>query len=239
MEYSTDKDNWSTWSGTEYITAIKSGDQNYYVYIRGTNNTYMTGGSISASLIWVFYKPDFSGQATDMHANGNIETLLDYQTVMNGRHPTMADAAFSDIFDGQKLVEAPSLPATNLASYCYYAMFYNCTSLTTAPSLPATNLASNCYDTMFWGCSSLITAPALPATNLASGCYTFMFNDCSSLNVYSSSGEGHNKEWKIPTRGTATGYTSQRKMFKGCPGDYSGSSSIELNKTFYTQNDPV
>ena len=65
---------------------------------------------------------------------GRIDTLLDYQTVENSGTPTMA-------------------------SYCYYSMFYNCTSLTSAPALPATTLATYCYCFMFNGCTSLTTTP--------------------------------------------------------------------------------
>jgi hypothetical protein len=53
------------------------------------------------------------------------------------------------------LKQAPALPATTLADYCYVYMFYGCTSLTQAPVLPATTLTLWCYDRMFYGCSKL------------------------------------------------------------------------------------
>ena len=34
-------------------------------------------------------------------------------------------------------------------------MFYKCSSLTNAPKLPATTLAEYCYDYMFYDCSKL------------------------------------------------------------------------------------
>ena len=61
-------------------------------------------------------------------------------------------------------------------------MFYGCSSLTQAPVLPATTLADYCYVNMFYGCSSLTQAPVLPATTLATGCYDSMFYDCTKLN---------------------------------------------------------
>ena len=79
------------------------------------------------------------------------------------------------------LTTAPELPATTLANYCYGDMFGSCTSLTTAPALPATTLANSCYSGMFYGCTSLTTAPELPATTLMEGCYTNMFTNCTSL----------------------------------------------------------
>ena len=122
---------------------------------------------------------------------------------------------------------------------CFYSMFRGCTSLTTAPELPATSLADSCYEEMFRGCTSLTTAPALPATRLASNCYKSMFYGCRSLQVYSSSGTGHEQAWPIPTKGTASSYKWQNMMFYGCLGDYINSSSVTLNETFYTQNAPV
>ena len=118
-------------------------------------------------------------------------------------------------------------------------MFRGCTSLTTAPALPATTLTEYCYANMFYGCTSLTTAPTLPATTLANNCYATMFWGCTSLQVYSSSGAGHTKAWRIPTSGSASSYTSQSEMFYYCPGSYRITSSVNLNTTFYTQNTPV
>ena len=80
------------------------------------------------------------------------------------------------------LVDAPKLPATELAELCYNDMFWECTSLKNAPELPATTLADYCYTMMFLGCSSLETAPVLPAATLTPGCYEHMFMNCSKLN---------------------------------------------------------
>ena len=60
-------------------------------------------------------------------------------------------------------------------------MFVGCTSLTQAPALPATALANYCYNNMFNGCKSLTQAPALPATTLANGCYSNMFSGCTKV----------------------------------------------------------
>lgn len=114
MQYSTNKTTWYTWDGSGYLTAVKAADNNYYIYIRGTNNTYVNTASDYRSCMWVFYKPDFSGQISDVHVRGNIETLLDYQTVLAGNHPTMGNYAFACLFQYQLLVEVPILPATTL-----------------------------------------------------------------------------------------------------------------------------
>ena len=123
LEYSTDMSTWNTWNGTEISS---SGSK---LYLRGTGNTKMCDGSTNSRFV-------FTGtNALKIACEGNIENLLDYETVSSGGHPTMAE-------------------------YCYALMFADCISLTTAPSLPATTLTKNCYNGMFKGCTSLTTTPA-------------------------------------------------------------------------------
>jgi len=76
--------------------------------------------------------------------------------------------------DGSTITTIPN-------GYCYYALFYNCSSLTTAPRLPATTVTTRCYSYMFERCYSLTTAPDLPATTLANNCYVYMFENCTAL----------------------------------------------------------
>jgi hypothetical protein len=45
-------------------------------------------------------------------------------------------------------------------------MFYGCTALTASPVLPATQLASNCYYRMFSGCSKLATVTCLATSGI-------------------------------------------------------------------------
>ena len=163
LQYSTDTTNWAEWDGTTTLSSV-----NNKLYLRGTGNTRITGG-ITNNSNWVL-------TGSNISCIGNIENLLDHQTVLNGEHPTMTSDCYSNMFSGCKsLVTAPELPATTLTFWCYTGMFASCTSLTTAPKLPATTLAGSCYSNMFAGCTSLITAPELPATNLASYCYNYMF----------------------------------------------------------------
>ena len=118
----------------------------------------------------------------DIACIGNIENLLDYTIVESGNHPTMTTYCYYYMFyHCTSLTQAPALPATTLSSYCYNSMFFGCTSLTKAPTLPATTLADDCYFAMFRDCTSLTQAPALPATTLAKNCYFGMFHDCTSL----------------------------------------------------------
>lgn len=71
----------------------------------------------------------------------------------------------------------------DLTQYCFYRLFFGCTSLTTAPELPATELAQYCYSYMFSGCTNLTKTPILPAKTLVSNCYSNMFAGCTSLNT--------------------------------------------------------
>ena len=167
---STDTETWVEWTGTE-VNATEA-DGTYALYFRGTGNTKIAGGTSDK---WTL-------NGSSISCTGNIESLLDYETVAAGQHPAMAENCYSYMFYGcTSLTTAPSLPATTLANYCYSNMFNDCTSLTTAPSLPATTLAENCYSYMFYGCTSLTTAPSLPATTLANYCYRNMFYGCTSL----------------------------------------------------------
>lgn len=147
----------------------------------------------------------------NFNVSGNIGSLLEGYTGMNGTYSSLGAYQFASLFeycthlisaehlylptdtiidscyDGMfygctNLITPPELPATSLADSCYRDMFENCTSLTTAPALPATTLVSGCYISMFDGCTSLTTAPELPALTLTRNCYSRMFDGCTSLN---------------------------------------------------------
>ena len=117
-------------------------------------------------------------------SSGNIMSLLygdDYEGKVSLRGKSYC--FYSLFYNCSSLTTAQELqlPATTLVEGCYQYMFERCSSLTTAPELPATTLANRCYYSMFESCSSLTTAPALPATTLAEYCYGSMFYFCYSL----------------------------------------------------------
>ena len=172
LEYSTNTSAWSTWDGTTTLSSATSGSDNV-LYLRGIGNTKIMGNKNS-------YKWVLTG--SNIACTGNIENLLDYETVKSGGHPTMANYCYAYMFSGcTGLTQAPALPATTLANFCYEYMFSGCTSLTQAPALPATTLAGYCYAYMFRGCTGLTQAPALPATTMISYCYSNMFYGCTGL----------------------------------------------------------
>lgn len=233
MEISTDAETWSTWNGSR-TTAVLSGSE-YKVYVRGSGNTVISGGQAGRFI----FNNDFPAESP-IACEGNIETLLDYATVLDGNHPSMGEVCCLYMFLNAKyLTTPPELPTLSLARACYKDMFYGCTNLLSAPALPALTVPENAYSEMFYGCDSLIHVPKLPALTVEYRAYDRMFAGCDSLQVYSASGSGHDKVWRIPESGTATGYITHTYMFYGTPGDFSSASSVSINRTFYTQNEPV
>ena len=251
LYYSTDTTTWNVWSGTTTLSSVGN-----KLYLRGTSNTVITGNS--SDYKWVL-------TGSNIECIGNIENLLDYETVALGNHPTMANYCYYSMFSGcTGLTTAPSLPATTLTDYCYQYMFIDCTGLTTAPSLPATALAQSCYRnmfggctglttapslpattlavscyySMFMGCTGLTTAPSLPATTLANYCYYSMFYGCTALKVSTTQTETYQYAWRIPTSGTGTTATDWNKdMLKNTGGTFKGNPSIDT--TYYVENPPV
>lgn len=232
IEYSLDNGNtWVTWDGSQL-----SGTVNQSIYVRGIGNTVITGDDRPS---WNF---------TGKYCTGNIETLLDYQTVIQRQHPTMGDYCYSHMFDGRtSLITAPSLPATTLTKACYSRMFQGCTSLTTAPELPATTLVRTCYSYMFNGCTSLTTTPQLPATTLAVSCYNCMFCGCTGLTAVPSlpattlADSCYNGMFsdctslitasKLPA--TTLVYSCYYHMFKGCTSFKLSTTSSDIYKYEY------
>lgn len=226
LEYSTDASNWSTWDGeTTLSSALVNGDN--VLYMRGTGNTYITG-DIDTQYSWLF-----TGNS-GIECSGNIENLLDYQTVANGQHPVMADYCYAYLFMNNNLTSAPELPALTLSESCYQAMFSS-TSLVTAPSLPSTTLAVACYADMFNGCIALTTIPSLDATILEDYCYSSMFLGCSGVYISDTLVGDYQNAWRVPTTNTGTDATdSLIDMFTDTSGTFTSTPTI--NTTYYTSN---
>ena len=163
-------DDWTDFIiGTTADIHVVAGD---WVQFKGNNQNGISTG-------WNNYL-NFS--VSDLcHLSGNVMSLIDGigdTTVIPN------DYCFSNLFFNSKIktVSKDFLPATTIATACYFRMFGDCTSLTTAPELPATTLAEDCYRIMFTGCTSLVNAPEiLPATTIATCCYLNMFGNCTSL----------------------------------------------------------
>ena len=172
LEYSVDDGStWVTLPVSINTPTVVSGDKIMFKKVNPTISSSYGIGTFSST--------------GKFNVSGNIMSLLygddfDGQTSLSGKNNV-----FSMLFRNCKNVISVSnliLPATTLADYCYYGMFYGCSSLTTGSKLPANTLANYCYQEMFRNCTSLTTAPELPATTLVDYCYQQMFYNCSKLN---------------------------------------------------------
>jgi hypothetical protein len=200
LYYSTDTTNWTIWNGAS-ISSV-----NNKLYLRGTGNTIIAGTITDYVNRWVL-------TGSSIECIGNIENLLDWETVALGNHPIMA-------------------------KQCYQQMFRNCTALKTAPSLPATTLSEECYANMFYGCTSLTAVPSLPATTLVSLCYYCMFYGCTAFKVSATQTGSYQYAWRLPTSGTgitANGWSNF--MLNGTGGTIT--SGVTVNTTYYVENQPV
>ena len=198
IEYKLNNNEWTSITSNKGSSAptitVNPGDK---IQFRGNNTQYGNSSSNYNS---------FRGSTASFEAEGNIMSLI-YGDEFKNNLTISSDYAFAKLFiDCTKLVSAENLilPATTLASQCYYYMFNGCTSLTTAPKLPAITLVNNCYSEMFRGCTLLTTAPELPATTLADGCYSGMFWGCTSLATAPA----------LPA--TTLAYNCYYYMFNGC-----------------------
>jgi hypothetical protein len=200
LEYSTDGVAWNRWSGTNTLSSSASGK----LYIRGTGNTQITGANSSTS------KGRWRFTGSDISCSGNIENLLDFATVANGGHPTMA-------------------------KYCFTNMFYSARAVITTPELPATTVTEGCYRYMFTD-SGITTLPKLPATTLAKQCYYYMFGSCTKIMLSTTQEGEYQTAYRIPISGTGTTASDALScMFRSTGGTFTDDYP-SINKTYYTSN---
>ena len=204
VEYSTDGENWSSYTSGTAITLAAIGDK---VSFRGTNAAYSDGFAFS----------NISCDK-DCYIYGNIMSLIKANGFENETTLT-ADYTFYGLFMYNAKIKNHTdatkylvLPATKMTAYCYYQMFYNCTGLTTTPvinvdcdakefciaemfrscsglttvaegSKISGNMGSSSCSEMFSGCSKLESVPSdlLPSISLATYCYFEMFQNCAKL----------------------------------------------------------
>jgi len=114
---------WSEWTGS-LITAVET-DGQYYIYLRGSNNTIINGSNYTG----------WSLSGSNVYCEGDIETLRGY----DGNVPAMGDSCYQYLFYGcTALKSIPTLSAATATEYCYYTMFGGCTGLevnTTGPGV--------------------------------------------------------------------------------------------------------
>ena len=186
---------WTAWRANTVTVP-----SNTRFYVNGTDIDHFATGT---SLNQFSYIKEYTD--SEFECYGNIEALLDWETVHSGVEPTMANYAFACFFESTKITTAPDLPAiTTLTDYCYDGMFNHCTCLEKAPDLPAEYVPSAAYYEMFLHCSSLVISPRILAKQVGTfGCGD-MFKDCSSLQLPPA----------LPA--SSVGYDGYTGMFNGC-----------------------
>ena len=173
LETSTDGENWTPFiPGTTKITLANTGD---IVYFRNgdTVNKQFASSDGNAYRNFVTSK--------DVYCTGDVMGLLDYGYY---EMPRLYQRTFSELFYNSRILTPPSLPATELADYCYKEMFYQASKLILAPYLPATEMKSSCYYGMFNKCSAMKKIFNLNhVTKAADHCFTYMLYLCNSFKI--------------------------------------------------------
>lgn len=160
-EYCIDGDgDWKTLSSGTASPSINNGQT---ISLRGnctiTSSTGTTGGIGRFTL------------SKKCNVRGNAMALLYGDSGKDNVSLSGKNYAFSRLFESATTIQSVSadfLPATTVSQYCYYRMFYGCSSLTTAPTLPAVSLGSSqryCYQYMFYNCSKLNYIKAMFTTD--------------------------------------------------------------------------
>lgn len=171
LQYSTDEQTWNTWNGR----TISSNAANR-LFLRGVGNTRLRTSTASN-------EGRFLMTGSGIHCDGELNTLLDYRAVENGRQPTVASAnIFAELFKGcTALVSAPRLSLKSVPRYGYYSLFQGCTNLVSMPPMSATSTGTNACERMFDGCTSLTGTQSIRVAQLQTSALRQMFRGCTSL----------------------------------------------------------
>lgn len=198
LEYSIDGG--IVWRDFPHETYVDSGINNI-ILMRGSGNTKLTGQ------VKLF---DFDG--TNIRCLGNIENLLDYQTVAAGKHPVPADYAFRSMFDG-------------------------CTNLIAGPDVSSVILTNGCLAEFYSGCTALAELPVFQQKTFgALSCWSMCYG-CIALKLSNTKVEDYQIEYRIPNSGMGTnGSSAFNGMFNNTGGTFTGTPSI--NTIYYATTPP-
>lgn len=173
LETSTDGENWTPFvPGTTKITLANTGD---IVYFRNGNTVNKQFASSDGKAYRYFVT------SKDVYCTGDVMGLLDYGY---DEMPRLYQRTFNDLFYNSGILTPPSLPATELADYCYIEMFYQASKLILAPYLPAAEMKPYCYYSMFHKCNAMKKIFNLNhVTKAADHCFEYMLYLCNSFKM--------------------------------------------------------
>lgn len=101
---------------------------------------------------------------------------------------------------------APALPATSVGNYGYSGMFRGCTSLVQAPDLLLATLNRQyCYYQMFYGCSSLNYIKCLATTISGTGATSNWVNGVAASGTFVK--DSNMSSWSTGNSGIPSGWT--------------------------------
>lgn len=225
MEWTNGEIPWTVWNGE----SVSSGSANL-LFLRGRGNSVVSGKQRDST---AYESHNFAIDAqAGVFCEGNIENILDWQTVAGGNHPTMGEFCFFGLFGNcTQLVKGPDTPAVTLSKFCYHNMYTGCTGLTETSALPATVLKEFCYEGMYQNCTSLVKVnpislvtvqaigacgsmfkgctalewlPALLVLDMKYDCYQEMFSGCTAIRLSTSMTSQCPYPWRLPMGGNGT-----------------------------------
>jgi hypothetical protein len=175
IEYSTDKENWTSVTVTEsQSTNIQWDPSNgYKVYLRGINSTNLSGLHVQRN-----------NQSDYIKASGNIHSLY-YGEYYSKFLNMIIDAGA--LFMNSKIVDASEL---NISNTTCGGMFGGCTSLVNAPILSDDVIKMYQYNGMFSGCTSLTSVVCLATQtdynvqNVLDDCFQDCFENVETTGVF-------------------------------------------------------
>lgn len=146
----------------------------YQLPVGATLYVRATGGVTNATLY-----------GCNIATEGRVAVGGDIMALVSQDAPLKISGAscFKELFKGSLgIVDASSLslPATNLANYCYQKMFDGCMEMVRGPKLlPALQPSVGCYYTMFSDCRKMTEGPVIMLDNVnKSTACSWMFVDC-------------------------------------------------------------
>lgn len=225
IEYSTDHETWSTWSGTQISSAATNGT--HYLYMRGTGNTVISSGDDTG--LWVI-------TGSGVSCDGDVRMLFDYADPENVVPGTGCLAYWFTQSDA--LVKAPDILFTTLPQKALFNAFNGCTALTASPIIAATDIGTSACFNALKGCTALATIPAFKFTNVGVNGLAGAFYGCSLIKLSETQTGEYQTPYRVPAEGTGTGGVQwSANMFAATGGTFTG--TLAINTTYYTSNTVV
>lgn len=222
LQYSTDKETWTSWDGLTPVAAVQQTSGKYEIYFRGEGGTTLNGTNFTMTP---------GNEEINLTLKGVLSTLVDINTAPE--ELIFSDGAFKDAFKNMGIFDISSLSFPKRAvNSMYESMFENCGTLTYIPKhIPeyignysykntfkntgitetpyftnAQTIGIGAFEGCFSNCSKLTTIQRIPCEVLMKECYKEMFAHCTELVKVDSE--------LLPSKTLAV--NCYESMFEGC-----------------------